>query len=290
MRHVWFVAALGIAATSSMACAVDSSGTGSLREPDRTISDETPEESAPPSPGSSTPTPVAAPAADDPGPAPTGCTMNEDGDGFFTRSSGKGSYVGYVPKGYTGQPTRLVVGLHGCGDEAYNFATWAVAPWGARDSQDYIGISVDGASGGGNCWTGADAAKVLAAIDDVSKCVYVHQKKVVLAGFSSGGSLAYSVGLSNASRFAGILVLSASLSWTGKADQLLANASWNLNVAHRAHTSDSVAPLSTVKGDWTKLKNAGFPTKTSEVAGGHDGTSDDWTDWLLPQMKTWQAP
>jgi predicted esterase len=279
-----------------MACGIGATGQGPADEalPDRTSdqADEGSPADAPSAPapgGPSTSTPTLAPA-DDPGPAPAGCTLNKDSDGFFQRSTAKTTYVGYVPKGYDGKPKRLLVGLHGCGDSAWNFATWGVNPSETRDDQEYIGISVDGASGGGNCWSQSDAAKVLAAIDDVSQCLYVHQKKVVVAGFSSGGALAYNVGLANAQRFAGILVLNASLSWTGKADALLAGAAWNLNVAHRAHTWDSVAPLSTVRTDWSKLKSAGFPTETSEEPGGHDGTSDDWANWLIPQMATWQAP
>ena len=102
---------------------------------------------------------------------------------FFTRYSGASSYVGYVPNGYTGQPTRLLVGLHGCGDSAWNFASWGVNPYDTRDTQDYIGISIDGASAGGSCWDSSDESKVLAAIDDISKCLYVHQQKVVIAAF-----------------------------------------------------------------------------------------------------------
>jgi predicted esterase len=248
--------------------------------PDATIAQEGTE----PPPGE--PPPVTKPA-DDPGPAPAGCSdIQADGDGFFTRSSGAGDYVGFVPKSYGGQPLRLLVGLHGCGDEAYNFATWAVSPWATRETQDYIGISIDGASGGGNCWKAADEAKVLAAIDDVATCFYVHKQKVVLAGFSSGGMLAYGMGLKHAERFAGLLVENAALG----SDQALASASWKLNVAHMAHTEDSVFPIARVRSDWAKLRGAGFPLETQEVPGGHDGTSEDWTGWLIPQMAAWKIP
>jgi pimeloyl-ACP methyl ester carboxylesterase len=233
-------------------------------------------------------TPPSPPAADAPGPAPTASCGINLGE-LVERDSGQSTYVAYVPKSYTGSPTRLLVGLHGCGDGAWNFATWGVNPYDTRDGQDYIGIAIDGASGGGNCWSGDDEAKVLAAIDDIASCVYVHKQKVVIAGFSSGGMLAYQVGLAHAERFAGILIENAELSWTGNADGLLAGASWKIPVAHRAHTEDTVATIDVVHDDWQKLQSAGFPVTTSEVAGGHDGSSQDWTEWLLPRMETWKS-
>lgn len=234
---------------------------------------------------------ATTPAAgiDAPGPAPAQDCGLAKGQ-FFTRHSGASSYVGFVPNGYTGQPTRLLVGLHGCGDNAWNFANWGVNPYDTRNSQDYIGISIDGASGGGNCWDSSDEAKVLAAIDDVAQCLYVHQQKVVIAGFSSGGELAYGTGLRHAGRFAGILIENATLSAAGDPGQLMASAAWNINVAHRAHTQDSVFPIDDVRDDWQLLRNAGFPIASSEVSGGHDGSSEDWTSWLLPQMAGWQRP
>lgn len=233
--------------------------------------------------------PPAAPApkpADDPGPAPVGCSVKKDADGFFVRSTPKATYVGYVPKSYTGKPTRLLVGLHGCGDDARNFAEWGVSPYETRDEQEHIGISVDGASGGDDCWAESDAAKVLAAIDDIATCFYVHRQKVVIAGFSSGGLLAYRVGLENASRFAGILVESSAL--PGNVDP--AKAARKLPIAHVAHTDDEVFPLAKVRESWKRLRDAGFTVETTEVEGGHDGTTEDWAGWLIPRMSAWNAP
>ena len=195
------------------------------------------------------------------------CTVTKDAAGFFTRTSSASSYVAYVPASYDGTaPVALIVGAHGCGDNAMNFATWGVNPYDTRTTQNHIGISVGGADG--HCWTASDDAKVLAAIDDISSCFWVHQKKVVIAGFSSGGELAYRVGLSHASRFAGILIEDSGLyAANSNPDALLANASWKINIAHRTHTSDPVFPLATVKADWVKTKAAGFPLVTKETPG-----------------------
>jgi predicted esterase len=228
------------------------------------------------------------------GPKPTQqCTVQKDAEGFFVRSSGKGDYVAYVPSSYSpDEPMRLVVGMHGCGDDAQNFARWGVNPFATRATQTHLGISVGSESGNNKCWSmGNDDAKVLAAIDDFAKCFWVDQRKVSIAGFSSGGQLAYRVGLMHASRFAGIMVENSSLYAAGSdPDQLLASAAWKINVAHRARTSDSVFPITRVKGDWSKTKAAGFPLSTSELPGGHDGSSADWVDFLLPQSASWTKP
>lgn len=240
-------------------------------------------ESPQPSPGPTDP-PAATPV-DDPGPAPAGCTgIAKDSDGFFTRKTSKSDYVAFVPKSYAGKPTTLVVGLHGCGDDAMNFATWAVNPWDTRDKQAHIGISVGGKDG--SCWdTNKDSDKVLAAIDDIATCFYVHKQKVVLAGYSSGGILAYKLGLSQSSRFAGIIIENSGL---GSAQP--SAAQWKINVAHIAHKDDGDFPLSSVHGDWEKLEAAGIPLQKSEVDGEHDGNSDDWSTFLLPKIAGWKAP
>ncbi len=234
--------------------------------------------------------PTPTPPASDPGPKPTkACSITKDANGFFARTGSGATYVGYVPASYTGnEPLPLLVGMHGCGDNAMNFATWAVAPYDTRATQKYIGISLGGETGNNKCWSmGGDDAKVLAAIDDISSCFWVDKNKVVIGGFSSGGQLAYRVGLSHADRFAGALIECSGLYAAGDANALLASAPKKLPIAHRAHTSDTVFPIGQVKADWSKTTAAGFALTTSEVPGGHDGTSADWTGFLLPQMATW---
>ncbi|HVH41744.1 MAG TPA: hypothetical protein VM925_05355, partial [Labilithrix sp.] len=130
--------------------------------------------------------------------------------------------------------------------------------------------------------------KVLAAVEDLAKCFWVDRSKVVVAGFSSGGQLAYRVGMTKASSFAGILIENSSAYASGIAtDKLLGGAAWKLPIAHRAHTQDSVFPIAKVKADWTLTSAAGFPITTSELAGPHDGNSDDWANWLIPKSAAW---
>jgi predicted esterase len=221
------------------------------------------------------------------------CTVTKDANGFFWRTSPKSQYVAYVPSKYSSKsPMRVIVGLHGCGDNAMNFATWGVAPYETRATQDHIAISVSGETGSNHCWNkGGDDDKVLAAVDDLAQCFWLDRSRVVIAGFSSGGELAYRVGLMKASSFAGILIESSSLYAAGAPEAtLLSNAAWKLPIAHRAHTSDTVFPLDQVKADWKAITSAGFPLETSEVAGGHDGTNVDWSSWLIPQSASWVRP
>ena len=274
---------IGAAAGSAAESETPGTGTGAATHP---------APAGTPTPGTPTPTPTPVP---DPnagaGPKPTNtCSITKDGAGFFARTSTSGSYVAYVPASYDGTaPMRLIVGLHGCGDSAMNFAAWGVNPFDTRSTQTHIGISVGGADG--RCWNASDDAKVLAAVADISQCFWVHQKKVVIAGFSSGGELSYRLGLSQSSHFAGILIEDSGLyAANGNPDSLLANASWKLNIAHLTHTSDPVFPLATVKADWAKTKAAGFPLVTKETPGAHDGTSTDWATWLIPQSAGWVAP
>ena len=105
------------------------------------------------------------------------------------RAEGRGSYVAFVPPGYDGsKPMPVLVGMHGCGDDALNYATWGVAPYDTRATQEYIGISLGSETGANHCWSmGGDDDKVLAAVEDIAKCFWVDPKKVVVSGFSSGG-------------------------------------------------------------------------------------------------------
>lgn len=236
----------------------------------------------------------APPPKPDPGPKPTStCSVTKDSLGFFTRNSGKSDYVAYVPASYSSSKAmRLVVGLHGCGDNALNFAKWAVSPWDTRAKQTHIGISVGGETGNNKCWSmGGDDDKVMAAVEDIAKCFWIDRSKIVIAGYSSGGQLAYRVGLKHAEKFAGILIENSGLYAAGDTPaKLTANAAWKINVAHSAHTGDSVFPIKKVEADWSVLRSAGFPLKSQAVAGDHNGEGKEWANWLIPASAGWIKP
>jgi len=228
------------------------------------------------------------------GPAQT-CTVNPDASGFFTRTGPNSSVVVRLPPDYSvanPTPQRLLISLHGCGDTAQNFATWAVVPVALRASQDYIGAALGGRDG--QCWNlSTDAQLVSAAIADIRSCFYVHRKRIVIAGYSSGGDLAYKVATSNSLAYAGLLIENAALSnavgGAANVDAVLGSVGWNLNVAHSARIDDANYPIAGVRLDRDKLLAHSFPLVYRELAGTHDGTSDDWT-YLIPLMDEWVSP
>ena len=275
--------ALAPLAIAAQGCSADVEPTTGDTPPAATVAGGT--TSPAPTPGTPDQTTPAPKPADDPGPEPAGCgSITKDKDGFFKRQTAKSDYVAFVPSSYSGKPTTLVVGMHGCGDSAQNFATWGVNPAKTRKTQTHIGISIGGKDG--KCWdTRADAALVEAAIADISTCFYVHQQKVVLAGYSSGGILAYNMGLGDADKYAGVIIENS-----GLGNVAPASAKRKIPVAHTARLSDDSFPIARVRSDWSKLEAAGIPLQKREAPGTHDGTSDDWSDWLLPKIDGWKAP
>ena len=231
----------------------------------------------------------------DAGPGPTqSCPFTPEANGFFSLDSEQSSYVVRLPVDYDLQnpvPQRLLVALHGCGGTALDFAGWAAVPAVLRATQDYLAISVGGREG--ECWElDTDGALVAAAIEHVRSCFYVHQRQIVLAGYSSGGMLAYKLAMEDSLTWAGVLIevslLSAAVG--GNTDAVLDAAAWKINVAHSARLEDEIFDIDFVRLDRDKMLERNFPLVYRELPGGHVGTSADWSDYLLPQMATWSTP
>lgn len=132
-----------------------------------------------------------------------------------------------------------------------------------------------------------------AAIADVRACFWVHQKEIVLAGFSSGGGLAYKMAMDDAAAYAGVLIENSSLSsvvGSGNVDAVLDAAAWKLHIGHTARLGDVNYPIAGVRADWTKMLNHAFPLQSRELAGQHGDTGTDWEGFLIPMMANWAAP
>ena len=232
----------------------------------------------------------------DAGPGPTQtCPFVPDASGFFTLTSPQSNYVVRLPVNYNvanPRPQRLLVAMHGCGDTAMNFATWAAVPFSMRARQDYLAISIGGRDG--QCWNlASDGAIVAAAIAHVRSCFHVHQRRIVAAGYSSGGMLAYKLAMSNALFYAGALIENSGLSQAvgaGNVDSVLDAAGWKINVAHTARLQDASFPIAGVRSDRDKMLARQFPLVYRELDGPHDGESSDWSDFLIPLMANWNSP
>lgn len=223
------------------------------------------------------------------------CTVQADGAGFFELKTQARDLAYWVrlPKNYdAATPYPTVIGAHGCGDNAKNFATWAMAPWEQRDSQAHIAVSV-GAGRDGTCWnSGEDESKVIEVLEDLRSCFYVHQKKVTLGGYSSGGMLAYYTAMRNTHLFAGLLIENSSIQsvYGDATDAAIAAADWKIDVVITARQSDGSFPIERVRTDRDKLLAAGFPVQFRELPGGHDGNGADWNEYLLPKIVDFEAP
>jgi hypothetical protein len=213
---------------------------------------------------SPTPTPNPNPSPNPPI-SPIAYTPNTPQD----LAEAQGDYWLDVPPSYdstNGTPETLLVWLHGCGGDAQG-DSYEVAP---GDDRSYIAISIGGRDGA--CWDpNSDVPKVLAAIADVKTHFNIDRRRVIIAGYSSGGDLAYRTIFYNANEFAGILAENTSpFRDTGSTQaQSLGAAAWKFNAVHLAHQQDDTYPLAGVTVEVSAMKDAGFPVTLITVPGDH---------------------
>jgi hypothetical protein len=161
-----------------------------------------------------------------------------------------GSYYVATPPKYdaTGNtPMRLLVWMHGCGGEAEGdtyemMASNELAGGETQDNEnrDFIVISIGGTDDG--CWNpDTDVVKVLMAVADVTTHFNIDRRHIFIAGYSSGGDLAYRTIFYNADEFAGILAVNTHpFRDTGSTEaQSTAAAAWKFNIAQVAHAQDT---------------------------------------------------
>ncbi len=211
----------------------------------------------------------------------------------FPINDSAGTYWAYIPADYQagGTPWKLLIWLHGCGGNNQD-DIWTVAD--VYDDQRYIAIAPDGAEGG--CWDmNSGPSRVLAARADAISHFNIDPRQVVIAGYSSGGDLAYRTAFYNAKSFAGLLAMNTSpFQDTGSTQaQSLAAAAWKFHLVHLAHISDEAYPLAHVNSEIQAMTNAGFPVTFIAVPGAHyDANTDhDLQTYVLPHMSdAWLAP
>ncbi len=252
------------------------------------------------------PVDAGPPVPGDPGPAPSApgsCNAvkvtNPSYLGHLSNVQIPGgiNYTIYVPAGYKNdKPLATVVGFHGCDDNAQNFGN--ILAWGESAlPTDRITISLGGKDG--QCWdANTDGPKADQAVAHASKCWWIHQKKITLAGYSSGGIVAYGYGLKNANRFAGILIENSGV--PGNVDAAIAAAPRKIPVAHKHAVDDRNFPIATARTTWAKLRAAGHSVVSIErpAGQGHENAAVDWApragqstaNTLLINSVNWSVP
>jgi predicted esterase len=225
--------------------------------------------------------------------------------GYYT----SGYYV-VVPPSYDASnqtPETLLVWMHGCDGTAH----WDAQDLTAQFDSDrpYILISLSGPEGGGvsngpDCWdtyNQTDVSKVLTDIANVETHFNINRRRVIIAGYSSGGDLAYQTIFTHANSFAGILAYNSNPvrdNSFGAAygldaiNDAIAGAAWKFPIIQVSHDHDDVyhvdrcgypgypvCPSGDPSGSTNPdpgvspaiaaLQGAGFPVTFNVVAGYH---------------------
>ncbi|MCH8967178.1 MAG: dienelactone hydrolase family protein [Planctomycetes bacterium] len=142
----------------------------------------------------------------------------DEGRAAFEGLASKSKPLIFVPPGQAkemGAP--LLVVLHGWGsnaedmlsawkETAIEFGAILVAPRAVRRAEGTKGYT----------WTPIDEADLIVtrAIDQVLKSHRIDRQRIVLSGFSQGGSMTYHLGLRHAERFSGLIPIAAGYSQT----------------------------------------------------------------------------
>ena len=209
----------------------------------------------------------------------------------LTQRTATNAYLAYVPASYDmNKPTPMVVALHGAGDTASNYlqAFWK----GNADTRGFVVIVPEAsqAYSGGFTWLGSDDDTIAAALADVQTCYSIDAKRVILDGFSAGGTMAYFVGLSRAQLFSGVGVASSTL---GSGEYInggsLLPAPWKVPVSHFHGDSDPNFPIAQALAGINTLKAAGHTTYWHPFTGGHTTSAPDALA-RFDDLKTSTAP
>lgn len=118
-----------------------------------------------------------------------------------------------LPEGYkVGTPIGVVVGLHGLSSDPGSFVGPAVQPFADELNMAFVGVSGTRPSGRSSfVWAedpAKDAARIRQALEEVADRVTIAPGRVVLYGFSQGGTVAFQVAFANPKEFLGAIPIS----------------------------------------------------------------------------------
>ncbi|GAB4155334.1 MAG: hypothetical protein Fur0021_22600 [Candidatus Promineifilaceae bacterium] len=139
-----------------------------------------------------------------------------DAGTFLTENYNGRVYKVFIPDGYTpGAPTPLVVLLHGCAQNADNFAN-ATKMNTYADARTFIAVYPQQASANNTlkCWNwflpahqargGGEPAEIAGIVAEVKSAYTIDDSQVYVFGFSAGGAMAAIMGATYPDVFAGV--------------------------------------------------------------------------------------
>lgn len=162
-----------------------------------------------------------SPAARQAVPKPRGDERSEATDvgQFLSRlhasAAGSRHYRLYVPSSYNGQPVPLIVMLHGCRQDAADFARGTRMNAQAEQHGFLVAYPEQTArENGSNCWNwfkreeqhrdGTEPALIAGIVRDLGKSYAVDASRVFVAGLSAGAAMAVILGQNYPELFAGV--------------------------------------------------------------------------------------
>lgn len=210
--------------------------------------------------------------------------------------SGLGSqtYYLYVPSSYSpGTPMPVLFGFHGAGGAGTSpaAAQQVRTDWASVAEANGFIVIAQASTGSSGGWNLSNDVQVLnAIINDAFGAYNIEQNRVYGWGFSAGGHILHSLGLSNSTFFAaygvnaGVLAASAGTSAPSQAAR-------KVPVSIFIGTSDSL--LGNAQQDKTTFQNAGWVLNTNlyytEFSGGHTYSASHLTQ-IWAQISQHQLP
>ncbi len=245
----------------------------------------TPRTSPAPTTSSTTPTPPPPPPSPPtpPPPAPGASGGTSTQKGVFTRQVTTVAQAGLppitvdykvlVPQSYVfdaQKPVPLVI------SELTPLSSWDQIP----EQEGFILVEQQGYLGAGRGFTYSYDPLVLARIlDDVEATWNVDTKRVYLTGFSAGAHWSYTIGLANATVFAGLGICAGSLGSAASVGVWVPGSTTQPNVprkvfvAIRHGTADTVVPVNEGRLARDQLTAAGHAVDYMELNLGHTVTT-----------------
>lgn len=116
--------------------------------------------------------------------------------------------------------------------------------------------------------------------------------RIILAGFSQGGVLAFETALYHPKPLAGVLALSTFLAQSEKlgSDKAVVNAKMPILLCHGQN--DAVLPMPLGKSAFEALRGAGYPVEWKEYPMGHEVCMEEIRDistWLQKLLRSFET-